>query len=1480
MKSKYYSTWIQRMAALMFVLLGSISTLLAETKLYIEDFSISAGETKKVAVCLDTDEETIYSVRMTLALPAGLQLVADGNKIKTEIASERTGALTMESSIANGNIMFSDLMRTSAINAGKGPIFYVFVKENGLADSGVINISGVELKRQDKSKVDGVVVTGPTVTKNGSASGGVSIAFDNSEVTMGAGETKTISVSMDNTGKEIQGFQATLVLPDGWTAEVTGPRGTVTYQPATGKIVNMTGFTGISGAVLNITLTSPSTFVAGSVPVQLTGIKATVNYATVNLSDITSTINATSSVAEKPTVAFAAEESVIYPGKTANIEVNMTNSGIVVDGFQADLVLPTGWTANVSGLRGTYQYNANNGRIMNSVGVPGDEGALFALSLTAPADFEGEATVQLTNVKTTINMASVKLDNITMKVLAKDADKETALAALKDEITAATTLLGEADKTVEPAKSLSDAIVAAQGEVEAAEADMMVATVEGLNTATETLKAAEQTYQDAVKAAEEKAAAKKALADEITAATTLLGEADKTVEPGKSLSDAIVAAQAVLDNVETTTEQYNEAVTTLKAAEEAYDAAVKAAEKAAAKSALTDEILAANTLLGDADQTVEPGKSLNDAIVAAKAVLTSDESTTEQLNAAIETLKAAEQTYQAAEEKAAAKKALADEITAATTLLGEADQTVEPGKSLSDAIVVAQAVLDNVETTIEQYNEAVTTLKAAEEAYDAAVKAAEKAAAKKALADEITAATTLLGEADKTVEPGKSLSDAIVAAQAVLDNAETTTEQYNEAVTTLKAAEEAYDAAVKGAEKAAAKKALADEITAATTLLGDADKTVEPGKSLSDAIVAAKAVLTSDESTTEQLNAAIETLKAAEEAFSKVVSEEEAVKAANEKLAELKAAAEALKVSEEAKAYDDETVKAAVATAEQAIADANTAVAAVEAVIAEGKLATDNKEALAAAIAAAEKAIGDANTAIAAAEKAYNDAKAASSTFAAIVETALNSVEPGQEATVTLDKDYDVTTPIVVPADKKLVIDGAGNSLTLGENTNFTVANDIIIKNVNIDATALKGNFVELAVMNEPEAWVENNVKFDAVNVKGLKKALFYSAGKNYLVKEFIVNNSVIEQAGDATTFDFTKGSAAEKFEISNSTIYALTTTSKSLYSSQSGQKVTDAGADLTQTFSLQNSTFYNLAKAKNFFSHRQSNQKWLIYDVKNNIFVDCGKSGQVIKGLNGGQNGKNPTWIVENNAFTFDGVSTAAEESTGDADEPVKNSIIEAVKFADVANADFHVEASSMVAREKTGDARWLVPYVAPTLNTNGLLLEINKATRVIELATADEAPEALKALKDELEKAEELFANPVGKVQAEIDIETKALKAAREAYTMAVVKNALDKEIAAATELLGTTPTDVDPGKALNDAIEAAKTVSAKADATAEEVLAATEALKAAEEAFHTATGIVGVKADDFTKDGAVYDLNGVRVMNPTKGLYIKNGKKYIVK
>ena len=481
--------------------------------------------------------------------------------------------------------------------------------------------------------------------------------------------------------------------------------------------------------------------------------------------------------------------------------------------------------------------------------------------------------------------------------------------------------------------------------------------------------------------------------------------------------------------------------------------------------------------------------------------------------------------------------------------------------------------------------------------------------------------------------------------------------------------------------------------------------------------------------------------------------------------------------------------------------------------------------------------------------------------FAALVNKAISEAA-GDVVTVTLDKDYAVKSSIEVPAGKSLVLNGA----------DFT-----------LDASGLNGNLIQMPA-TAPADWTKSDITISNLTVKGLKKALFYSAAQKYVAENFIIDNCIVEQAADATTIDYTKGGTAVNVTVTNSTFYAPTATTKSFYSSQQGQKTTDYSADAIQTFTFKNNTMYNLAKNKNFFSHRQSNQKWMAYNVENNIFVNCGKSGQVIKGMNGGSSGKNPTWKIENNAFNFeaDGImtDTSASEDTGDSEEPVNNSIAEVVTFADAANGDFTVGESSIVAREKAGDPRWLVDFVAPTVNTNGLLLEINKATKVADDANAEEAPEALKALKDELEKAETIFANPVGKVQSEIDAETAALKAAREAYPKAVAKEALDKEIAAATDLLGETATDADPGKALKEAIDAAQTVAAKADATADDLNAATEALKAAEEAFNTATGIESVKVDDLTKDGAVYNLNGVRVTNPTKGLYIKNGKKYMVK
>ena len=298
------------------------------------------------------------------------------------------------------------------------------------------------------------------------------------------------------------------------------------------------------------------------------------------------------------------------------------------------------------------------------------------------------------------------------------------------------------------------------------------------------------------------------------------------------------------------------------------------------------------------------------------------------------------------------------------------------------------------------------------------------------------------------------------------------------------------------------------------------------------------------------------------------------------------------------------------------------------------------------------------------------------------ISEALEEALAGAEAksvTINLKAGAAYTITKAITSSGNVVINGNGATIDAAE---FT-------------ATAI----VQMAASAETPTVITkiDNISFSDLTVKGLTKALFYSSQKNYDIAQFNITDCVIELAADATTIDFTKGSAARNINVLNSTIYAPTATTKSFYSSQSGQKVTEFDAEAIQTFTFKGNTMYNLAKAKNFFTHRQNNQKWLAYDVENNIFVNCGKNGQAIKGMNGGQGGANPIWTIKGNAFNFDGADTSATESTGDEAEPVQDSVAGTIAFTDADNGDFSgtfTLAESATKPEALGDARWTIEF------------------------------------------------------------------------------------------------------------------------------------------------------------------------------------------
>jgi len=284
---------------------------------------------------------------------------------------------------------------------------------------------------------------------------------------------------------------------------------------------------------------------------------------------------------------------------------------------------------------------------------------------------------------------------------------------------------------------------------------------------------------------------------------------------------------------------------------------------------------------------------------------------------------------------------------------------------------------------------------------------------------------------------------------------------------------------------------------------------------------------------------------------------------------------------------------------------------------------------------------------------------------------------------------YTVNSSIVAPA--ALVINGNGAT---------------------VDASALGASMITTDAA-EPAEWVTiDSVAVKDVTVKGLGKALFYSAIKNRNIQNFVVDNSVVEVAKDVVVFDFTKGSVAMNFTVKNSTLYAPTATTKSIYSSQTAQKGSDAGAtaDAPQTFTFENTTLYNLTYNRNLFTHRSASQTWMKYVVKNNVVVNTGNANFMTT-INHGQDNKNPQYEIATNSVgtLVDGVYTDLSESQLVQGNVMGTLVTTNPGFKDAATGDFTVYEGSEQAKEQIGDPRWLVEYDENLTGIDGINSNVN---------------------------------------------------------------------------------------------------------------------------------------------------------------------------
>lgn len=281
---------------------------------------------------------------------------------------------------------------------------------------------------------------------------------------------------------------------------------------------------------------------------------------------------------------------------------------------------------------------------------------------------------------------------------------------------------------------------------------------------------------------------------------------------------------------------------------------------------------------------------------------------------------------------------------------------------------------------------------------------------------------------------------------------------------------------------------------------------------------------------------------------------------------------------------------------------------------------------------------------------------------------------------LTMDKQIELAQPLYIVCEGKKP---AFISATAGIVTNSTLS----FENVDIDATELKEPFIQLATLNNANPVKLDLIAFINSTISGLKYQFIYANRQKYLVDCINIQKSIIGIDGSKkkTIFDFNGGGLPSFLGVSESTIYAEPKLEQAggFFSSQTGSKMSELGAT-GQIFSITNSTLYNISYNKNTSSTRENSQPTQKFAIKNSVIVNCGKSGQFLKGLNNGQAGKDINWEVEGNCFNWGG-EVVAEQKIGSADDNIKNSIDKVIEFADAEKGNFTQKQTS------AGDPRWI---------------------------------------------------------------------------------------------------------------------------------------------------------------------------------------------
>lgn len=266
-----------------------------------------------------------------------------------------------------------------------------------------------------------------------------------------------------------------------------------------------------------------------------------------------------------------------------------------------------------------------------------------------------------------------------------------------------------------------------------------------------------------------------------------------------------------------------------------------------------------------------------------------------------------------------------------------------------------------------------------------------------------------------------------------------------------------------------------------------------------------------------------------------------------------------------------------------------------------------------------------------------------------------------------------------------------------GAHSGFVTLDGVTLRDINIDASSSDAAIVSMSKTPDENKknsnnyyQIEESLVFQNLNVIGLKSRFIYDGGIQYSMKTVLIDNCLIELNTETENrfIAFNTGGIKD-FIMTNSTVYQTNPTTNITYFIQynNGANRKRLGYETENTsVTFKHNTFYKVGTSN--WANYTGLQNNTDYVIENNIWVDCGGSGEIARRVlgNGRLNADCTASWARNTYWTNGAVKDQSQYDTStDENAPLTTD----PAYTDPENGNFTPTGAQQV-QYKTGDLRW----------------------------------------------------------------------------------------------------------------------------------------------------------------------------------------------